>query len=185
MTTWDDFVREYGKQVGGVARLMLRRWKAPVAVDAADLEQEVWLAAWEAWQAWEPDRGGMTRAAYAHCTGRLEAQRWLHEQRNALRRSGKAPGRFPLAEALFLAPDVGDEERANASPLRARAIEPGQDAAVAFSQKVRDALRACETRHERHALEALVAARFDVRVATRRTGLPSEVQRAWRKVATA
>lgn len=147
--TWEAFVKAYAKQISGVARLLLARWRVPMAVAQGDVEQEVWMGAWAAWSRWREGRGGMSRAAYALCSGRLDAQRWLQVQRNSPRRGCSAPGRFPLAEA-----GLGDDVPCE------RVIEAGQDAAVAFGEAVRDALRACRTRRERRALEAVVASGF-------------------------
>lgn len=127
--TWQDFVSRYRRQITGVARQIERRWRAPQAVEVADLEQEIMLAAWVAWQRWEPNRGGMSREAFALCSGRLDAQRWMHQQRNAPRRSGKAAGRYPASASTF-----GDAGLPDVAQL------PGQEFAVLFSEAIREAL---------------------------------------------
>jgi hypothetical protein len=155
--TWEEFVLAYGRQIGGVARLLLARWKLPAAVSQADIEQEVWLGAWEAWQRWTAGRGGMTRNAFALCSGKQAAMRWIHVQRNSTRRLGTTPGRFPLAETGLLA---DWEDALPESVVDRRVIEPGQDIAVAFGEAVRDALQSCRTRRERRALTTLVERGF-------------------------
>jgi DNA-directed RNA polymerase specialized sigma24 family protein len=144
MKDWNQFHVEYRRQIGGMATKMLRRWSAPEAVEPADLEQEIMLAAWRAWSTWKPGRGGMSRQAFAICTGRLAAQRWLHVQREALRRDGRAPSRFALAHT-----SLGDDV------VLDRAVPAGQDLAVEFRELLRDALRECNG-SQRLALETLV-----------------------------
>lgn len=157
--TWEAFVGAYRRQVGGVARIICQRWTAPSAVARDDVEQEVWLGAWLAWERWRPGRGGMSRAAYALCSGRLDAQRWIHTQRNAPRRSGSAPGRYPvlweLGDSQGGARCVSHAE----SPIDC-AMEQEQETAVAFGEAVRDALRSCRTRRERRELQEAVTSGF-------------------------
>lgn len=142
------FFAAYERQLRGMARALLRRWRLPAAVTEDDVYQELRLGAWQAWQRWRVGRGAMTREAYAICSARLHTQRWLHEQRGAVRRSGKSPSRFPIHEsALEHAVD--------------RVIEPGQDLAVEFADRLRAALRACLTDREKLAMEALMDEQFD------------------------
>lgn len=129
MQSWETFVARYRRQIAGIARQIGTRWRAPSAVEIDDLEQEIWMGAWNAWQRWQPDRGGMSREAFALCTGRLDAQRWIHQQRNAPRRSGKAAGRYPAAEATFGDAGLPDVRQ-----------EAGQEAWVSFTEALRDAL---------------------------------------------
>ena len=139
--TWAEFSERYARQIAAMARIMLGRWRVPLAVTCADVEQEILLGAWLAWERWVPGRGGMKREAFALCSGRLAAQGWLNKQRNALRRSGKAHGRFPLAETT-LGPEGCPE----------CAVEPGQEVAVLFDEALREALVACRNQQELHAL---------------------------------
>lgn len=145
MTTWEEFAAANQRRIATTASSIFGRWRAPLAVSAADIEQEMLLGAWLAWGRWEAGRGGMSRETFALCAGRLAALRWLHEQRNAPRRSGKAPGRFPVTEST-----LGDEG------LPEGAIAPGQDAVIVFAEVLREALRECRAPHERRAIIAWV-----------------------------
>ena len=146
---WGAFVVEYDRQMRGMARQMLRRWTVPAAVLEDDIVQELRLGAWQALQKYDPSRKGMSPEAFALCSARLQAQRWLHGQRNSARRKGTEPGRFPAAECS-LEYDLDG------------VIEPGQDVAVAFSERLRAALAACGSDHERAIVGVLVEEGFNV-----------------------
>jgi DNA-directed RNA polymerase specialized sigma24 family protein len=149
------FFAMYDRQLHGMARALMRRWQVPSAVTEEDVFQELCLGAWRAWQTWQAGRGSMTREAYAICSARLHAQRWMHEQRGALRRSGKAPSRFPTSESAV---------DSVAEPW----VESGQMEAVAFLERLRLALEACATKREQLALSALINELFDTDAAVRR-----------------
>jgi hypothetical protein len=149
---WQEFHAAYHRQIAGMATKMLRRWSAPDAVEPADLAQEITLASWRAWESWHPGRGGMPRPAFALCSGRLAAQRWLHVQRNALRRDGRSPSRHEVSERTLDA--TIDRE-----------TSPGQEAAIEFAEMVREALRECSTA-EAAMLSRLTAEQFAVMVDT-------------------
>lgn len=176
---WPAFERQYAAQVRGMARALLARWKAPPAVGVEDVEQEVWMGAWRAWERWTPGKGEMKREAYAICSGRLEAQRWLQVQRNSPRRSTREPGRYPAAESSLgetfypgsLLEVLGGEHCA---------IEPGQEVVVGFGQALERALAACRSPAEKRAMKALVSSGFDRDVASKRcVGGPRSVSDAW------
>lgn len=152
-STWEAFTAAYKRQIAGCARLLLARWKVPVAVSQADIEQEVWLGAWQAWERWDDARGAMTREAFALCSGRQSAMRWIHGQRNSVQRLGTNPSRFPTVEAALL-PATNDEQHEGI--FDRRVIEPGQDFAVEFGEAVRGALCACRSNRERRALRVAI-----------------------------
>jgi RNA polymerase sigma factor (sigma-70 family) len=152
---WETFVEVYDKQLHGMARSYLRRWKTPIAVGEEDVVQELRLGAWLALNRYEPDRGGMTPAAYAMIGARTHAQGWIHGQRNAVRRHGTSPSRFPMAES-----GLGYElERATASR---------QEAAVEFSQRLHIALAGCVDSQEREVFAVLLDEGFDIDAASGR-----------------
>ena len=91
--TWTEFQTVYKRQIACMANRLFLRWKVPAGVGKADVEQELWMGAWEAWQGFDA-RGLMTQEAYAVSSGKQRASRWIHGQRNALRRDGSAASRF-------------------------------------------------------------------------------------------
>lgn len=143
---WKDFQQAYKAQIRNMAWRLYDRWRVPYGVSVEDVEQELWASAWEAWQAFDAARGNMLREAYAVCTARQAAARWIHAQRNAVRRSGSAPGRFAVA----------DHE------IDQRVCEwSTQETAVLFAESVRQALMMFRG-DERAALAALIEHAFDV-----------------------
>lgn len=182
------FRAAYARQVASMARLLLGRWKAPSAVSAEDVEQEVWMGAWRAWERYAPSRGGMTREAFALCCGRLDAQRWLQVQRNAPRRSSRASGRYPMPEAA-----LGEAFYPGAllelAGGEACVVAPGQEAVLAFKEAVERGLMACCSPAEKRAMKALLAARFDRGEAEKRSANGSRgagaVKVAWSRIAEA
>lgn len=92
--------REFADATGGdwnrMAADVARSWRAPPGVDEEDVRQEFLLAIYErrlldVWDGRQSLEQFVTWQSYTH------AKRWLHRQRNALRRSGKAPGRYPIS----------------------------------------------------------------------------------------
>jgi hypothetical protein len=146
-----------------LARCIARRWRVPAAVEEGDLEQELWLGAWQGWHAFEQGRGDMRRDLFALYRARQQVQRWVNEQRNAARRNGKAPGRYPEA--------VGEEALVGLIP----AVDAGQTKAVSFTEAVRAALGHAPS------LERVVSTGFDVEA----LGCPlqrAQVRRALRQI---
>lgn len=88
-----------------LARYQLSRWKVPPGVEEADVVQEMRVAAWDAVARWDPKRGvGIERFVLYQVTDR--SKKWLHRQRNALRRDGKAQGRFPVSFSAIANPEI-------------------------------------------------------------------------------
>lgn len=186
---WDAFLDGNARQLRDIARSIYRRWVTPEGVQVDDVEQEVLLAAWRAFEAWRSD-GGMTLRAYVFCSARHAAKYWVHKQRSSLGYRGDAPSRAPLAFSSFGCDADGGYELAGES---SRAAEmrppgpweslPGQEAVAEFALAVRRALGACGSPVERDAIELLIEHGFDVDAATRARRLPrSEVLSAFRKV---
>jgi len=147
--TWNEFQAVYKRQIANMANRLFTRWKLPAGVGKADVEQELWLGAWEAWQEFDA-RGMMSQEAYAVSSGKQRAARWIHGQRNALRRDGAADSRF--------AEGVEDVELFTTE-------QSTQFAALAFSEAIETALLRCRTT-ERAALKALLENAFDVDATT-------------------
>lgn len=173
--SWPQFQREYRVQIAGMARKIHRRWQMPEAVELEDIVQELTLAAWLAWNRWEPGRGRMSRAAFAICSGRLAAQRWVHQQRDALRRSGKNPSRFPVASLVLSSPSGFEEQP---SQERARMLgdysfgfgfsggldmdpRPNAEETAVYLEELGELLRVCSD-VERRMLEDLLLQTNDV-----------------------
>lgn len=146
MNTWAEFQRAYSAQVRGMSHKIFKSYKVPAAVSPEDIEQEVWAGAWTAWNAWNPERGKMERHAFTMCCAKQYASRWVHTQRNALRRAPKAASRIHEPRELI---DTADNTL------------PTQEAACAFAQAVQRVLAALRA-EEREALRALIDNAFDV-----------------------
>jgi hypothetical protein len=141
-----SFRKEYSRQFAGMANRIWSGWRLPAAVSREDVEQEMWANAWLAWNNWQPGRGEMERHVYAVVTAKQAAVRWVHVQRNSLRRSDTAPGRFAEGHEQI------DE---------LQCMQSTQELALVFEQSLRATLRACNEL-EREAVRALVRHAFDV-----------------------
>lgn len=143
---WNEFQRAYKAQIRNMAWRLYKQWHLPYGVSVEDVEQEMWTNAWQAWNAFDPHRGNMVREAYAVCTAKQAASRWIHGQRNSLRRSGDAPSRFAVAndEIDFVVSELSTQETA-----------------LMFAESVRKALETFRG-DERAALAALLETAFDV-----------------------
>lgn len=78
------------ERMGG--RLM-SRWQVPQGVELQDVIQELMIGAWICLPKYEPGRASLVRFCVYNAMDR--AKRWMHQQRNALRRSDRNPGRYP------------------------------------------------------------------------------------------
>lgn len=95
-TTFAAFSTSTGADWRRMAEYLYRRWWLPAGVEVEDVQQEVLLAAWQSVPGWDPDRGVSLRS-YVVWSALTGAKKWLHRQRNAARRDGKADGRFPVS----------------------------------------------------------------------------------------
>lgn len=81
------------------ARWLLQRWQhVPRAVEQDDVVQQLLWGAYDALLEWSSE-GGMPLRGYVRWVAISRAKRWIHQQRNAKRRDGKAPGRYEISAA--------------------------------------------------------------------------------------
>lgn len=159
------------RQVRALARKLHRRWSLPAGVGVEDLEQEVRMGALVALSAYDPSRG-MDLDRYVWISASQAAREWMHRQRSARGRRGKAPSRHAIAESVI---DV---------PLDSWEAEGAADAAE-FLDAVRSALAQMRTGRERASLAALIGAGLDRDEAARemvRTGAVSSPRAARRSM---
>jgi hypothetical protein len=141
-----DFRKAYARQFACMSNRLWRGWRLPSAVSREDVEQEMWTGAWRGWTEWQPGIGHMERHSYAVCRAKNRAVRWIHDQRNALRRNDRAPSRFAV-----VSDEIDDMQ----------SILSTQEVAYRFAESLRSTLADCNAT-ERKALEALCAYAFDV-----------------------
>ena len=161
--TWAAFQQARRAEIRSLARCIARRWRVPAAVEEGDLEQELWLGAWQGWHAFEQGRGDMQRDLFALYRARLQTLRWVNKQRNSPCRDSTAAGRYPEA--------VGEEALVGLIPV----VDAGQTKAVSFTEAVRAALGHAPS------LERVVSTGFDVEA----LGCPlqrAQVRRALRQI---
>jgi hypothetical protein len=101
--TFDAFAQQTSTRWRYLAEQLLRRWRAPAAVEVADLQQELLIGAWAVLPRWQPARGTSVER-YVIFNAMSQAKRWLHVQRGVRRnRSGPHPdrvrSRHPIAVA--------------------------------------------------------------------------------------
>lgn len=156
--------------VAKLARNLRARWRVPSAVSDEDVAQELMLRIWAATARWRP--GGMPFDRYVVWCAVRGAERWIHEQRQARKRSARARSRIEQPSSHVFVDDCGPEdvrESAAAAAWRtARVQEPAGPIAVALREAIDAAIRACASPRERRAVEALLREGFDVGRASRR-----------------
>lgn len=160
---WCEFEAEYRQQFLMMARKLYSRWPLPAGVGVDDVHQELWMGAWEAWNAFDATRGQMHRAAFSVCSARHRAMRWMHVQRGAHRRDGRAPGRFAR----------------NTDDYDFQGVMPTQDVAFDFKRALDRALTQARG-HQRAALQMLIDRAFDLDRAARDVSTDGEVMKARR-----
>jgi hypothetical protein len=123
--TWKNWVRLSDK--------LYKSYRLPKGVEAADVAQEMAVAAWFATLDWGPKHGSNLQR-YVTWTAYAVAKRWVNNQRNSLRRADASIGRFPISESdLFgdnefgislgdLQPTVTSEESVDAKRIFSRLI---------------------------------------------------------------
>lgn len=105
----DEFFRNVAEDVRRMARRLFQRWRLPAGVSVEDVEQEIRQAIWVALPQWDPTKA--TLHAYVTFSSHSRAKKWIHKQRNALRRDGHNPGRYEFAvSSLSREGDAGDVE---------------------------------------------------------------------------
>lgn len=122
--TFEKFCRETAPDWRKLARYLLRRWDAPDGVEEFDVQQEMLLAAWIFVQKWSPDRG-TTLDAYVVWNACDKAKKWLHKQRESLRRDGDAPSRHPISLARLGLEEWQEERLFGAEPTIDEMAERG------------------------------------------------------------
>ena len=135
------------------AEWLLRRWRhVPTFVAREDVEQELLLGALKGLKEWHPSYGNPLhkhiRFAAVH-----GAMRWIHVQRNAKRRDGKAPGRWEIPfAAMSRRVDEDHDVTADSFP----APEPEREDFVEFDTEAEaERLAASQERRERLGIESL------------------------------
>lgn len=168
-----DFVRlerAIRPDVAKLARNLRGRWRVPSAVSDEDVAQELTLRIWSAANCWRP--GGMPFDRYVVWRAVRGAERWIHEQRQARKRSARARSRIETPSSHVFVDDCGPDdvrESAVAAAWRAgRVQEPAGLVAVSLREAIDAVLDACSTRRERRAVEALLREGLDVERASRR-----------------
>lgn len=105
--SFDEFARRTDHEWQRLAARIYRKWRTPKGVEVADIVQELKLSAWKNSTTWIqtnrfPRAGNsMVLEAYVVWMACREAERWVHQQRNAKRRSAHAPGRYDVAWTDF------------------------------------------------------------------------------------
>lgn len=166
--TWSEFHKRTKKDWSRLAHSVHRRWKLPAAVDVEDLEQELLLQAFVAVGKYQEGRGGMPFDRYVVWCAMAETHHWLHSQRNALRRSHKAPSRTPVS---FTELDLEHDPEI--------VIEADQETAIACFQHLSAALRKLDALG-RQLLYAVIAANGSIELAAKEVFDEPSLSRALR-----
>lgn len=96
---WAEFFQRTDGDWKRFAKHLRRRYRAPSAVDAEDMESELKLAAFQAAESWDPKKAPFPN--YVIWTAANKAVKWLHTQRKALRRDGRSPSRVHINFSEF------------------------------------------------------------------------------------
>jgi DNA-directed RNA polymerase specialized sigma24 family protein len=145
--SFDTWARATARDWRRLAEHLFRRYPLPAALSVEDVEQEMLLAAWTAIRTWDPS-AGMPLERFVTWTAYINAKKWVHRQRNALRRDDRAPGRFPSLMTL------GDY-------AVLRSASTASDAAEVRA-RVAGAIRALEDSAHRVAVTAVASAGGDL-----------------------
>lgn len=96
--TFDEFARRTSRDWDRLALHVWRKWrsKVPRGVALEDVRQEMLVWAWRAVGKYDPGKGP-TLQTYVVWMACSKAKRFLHEQRNALRRDDNAESRYAAA----------------------------------------------------------------------------------------
>lgn len=151
---FDRFARETKREWRAMAKALYDRWSTPTSVTAEDVEQEMLLAAWQHVEKWDPNRG-VTLERYVVYNAHDRAKKWMNVQRDAARRSDKAPSRHALPFTQF-------ETDTGYSPLDSLAAPDDQMRAIDRHDGWRVARRRCTSREERMCVDSLFAACGDI-----------------------
>lgn len=131
-----DFTAFVGQTKADFERMsvdIFRRWHVPPGVDAEDVQQQLYVAFIEEDLVgkWDPTKGPNLKTFTVWQAYTL-AKRWLHEQRGAKRRDGKAPSRFPISFSQL--GNQGEEGRDYAERGLEGVLAPTQEDDVAWRE---------------------------------------------------
>jgi DNA-directed RNA polymerase specialized sigma24 family protein len=142
--SFDGFARETHGDWERLSAKLLRRWKAPPAVDSEDLVQELLLAAWQSVGKWNEGQG-MKLKPFVVWHAMTAAKRWLNVQRGVSSHNGdKSPSRYDIAVDW----DLADSGGPNCSKLMPT-VEASQERIVQWLQRLRMATRMLYTEQAR------------------------------------
>lgn len=147
------FVRATSLEWTKLAEHLHGRYAVPAGVGAEDIAQEMLVAAWAAARDWDP-ASTMTLEGYVTWCAYASAKKWVHGQRNSLRRDDKAPGRFPLPFAAYSDADRDAEQMF----ARLMVVPSGVEERVLLVELI----AALETEGHRIAISALASSGGDV-----------------------
>jgi DNA-directed RNA polymerase specialized sigma24 family protein len=101
--SFDTFARLTQQDWNRLATRIYNNWrrKLPRGVELIDVRQEMLVAAWRTIPNYDPARGVSLRS-FVVFNACAKALRWLHEQRNAKRRSEQSESRFPTTFSEYL-----------------------------------------------------------------------------------
>jgi len=108
--TWAQLYRQTSREWEKLAKHLFRKWKLPAGVEPVDIEQQLLLEAYIAIGKFKA--GGMPLDEYVVWCACAMTKRWMHKQRQALRRDGSAPSRHEVSfTELGTEPDIETEGR--------------------------------------------------------------------------
>ena len=160
-TSFAEFVRATKRDWSRLASYLYRQWPLPAGVGLEDVEQELTFSAWRNVEAWDATKG-MSLSGYVVWCACTDAKKWLHGQRNSLRRRASSPGRFELPASAF----VREGEEGPRAALPEPSCEPTQHA-EAERRESYEALRRELPWVEATTLHAIVECNGDLARATR------------------
>lgn len=157
---FDEFARRTEGEWLRLARRIYFRWRTPAGVEVRDIAQELVMSAWRNSAEWIRQHGGdavtkstgghpMALEAYVVWMACREAERWVHQQRNSMRRSARAPGRFERSWSEY------GEDSDWVEPLLAQ--DAMSESIVIGLEAISDVIEALETEAERIAVYAWLA----------------------------
>ena len=168
--SWDRFFSETAAEWDRLARHVYRRWKLPAGVSEDDVAQELKTNGYVAGCAWNGDRSkAASFPSYVIWMAIADTKKWIHTQRKALRRDGKAPSRVAMNFSMFeFEPDISQLPAAEALGEKAALVAQALERIDVCSQ---------------HILVALVGAQGDIEEAARDLWSDYDMRR-WMQVDT-
>lgn len=93
--SFDTFARYTANEWMRLAQYVFRIWPLPSGVGVEDVAQELLMEAWRATHRFDPSRGVPLHTYVVWCAV-AQGKRWCQQQRNASRRRGCEPSRYPI-----------------------------------------------------------------------------------------